>query len=76
MRPEIGEHHVTIDLIDWKRRQENDFAIAEEVTVLGVHTKRPDLVRYVNGIALIVHFTLDRSDHLTTIRSTCSDVPR
>ena len=52
VRPEVGEHHVTVDLIDWKHPQENDFAIAEEVTVLGVHTKRPDLVLYVNGIAL------------------------
>src|SRR5205085_6836137 len=30
----------------------NDFAIAEEVTVGGVHDKRPDLVLYVNGIAV------------------------
>jgi type I restriction enzyme R subunit len=52
VRPDVGEHHVTIDLIDWKHPQENDFAIAEEVTVLGEHTKRPDLVLYVNGIAL------------------------
>ena len=52
VRPEVGEHHVTIDLIDWKHPQNNDFAIAEEVTVLGEHTKRPDLVLYVNGIAL------------------------
>src|SRR5690606_7812671 len=33
---------------------ENDFAIAEEVTVKGERTKRPDLVLYVNGIALAV----------------------
>ena len=30
----------------------NDFGIAEEVTVRGQHTKRPDIVLYVNGIAL------------------------
>ena len=30
----------------------NDFAIAEEVTVAGKNTKRPDIVLYVNGIAL------------------------
>src|SRR5690606_5705295 len=28
------------------------FAVAEEVTVLGENTKRPDVVLYVNGIAL------------------------
>ncbi len=52
VRPDVGEHHVTVDLIDWKTPNNNDFAIAEEVTVLGQHTKRPDIVLYVNGIAL------------------------
>lgn len=52
VRPVVGEHHVTVDLIDWKTPKNNDFAIAEEVTVLGQHTKRPDIVLYVNGIAL------------------------
>ncbi|MGX5729704.1 type I restriction endonuclease subunit R [Pseudoxanthomonas beigongshangi] len=52
VQPEAGEKDITVDLIDWKHPQENDFAIAEEVTVLGEHTKRPDLVLYVNGIAL------------------------
>ena len=33
---------------------EHDFYIAEEVTVVGNNTKRPDLVVYVNGIALAV----------------------
>ena len=32
----------------------NDFAIAEEVTVVGRQEKRPDLVIYVNGIAMAV----------------------
>ena len=32
----------------------NDFYIAEEVTVVGGNTKRPDVVIYVNGIALAV----------------------
>ncbi len=39
-------------MIDWKNPLENDFAIAEEVTIKGVHNKRPDIVIYVNGIAL------------------------
>ena len=38
--------------IDWKNPGNNDFAIAEEVTVRGENTKRPDLVLYVNSIAL------------------------
>ena len=48
----MGEQNVTVWLIDWKNPDNNDFAIAEEVTVTGENTKRPDLVLYVNGIAL------------------------
>lgn len=51
VRPDVGEHHITVWLIDWENGQ-NDFAIAEEVTVVGENTKRPDIVLYVNGIAL------------------------
>jgi len=54
VRPEIGEHHETIWLVDWEHPGNNDFAIAEEVTILGQHTKRPDIVLYVNGLALAV----------------------
>jgi type I restriction enzyme R subunit len=50
--PEAGEKKQTVWLIDWKNPAANDFAIAEEVTVGGVHDKRPDLVLYVNGIAI------------------------
>ena len=52
MRPKVGEDTVTVDLIDWSDPSANDFAIAEEVTVGGRNAKRPDLVLYVNGIAL------------------------
>ena len=52
VRPEVGENTVTVWLIDWTDPGANDFGIAEEVTVPGEHPKRPDLVIYVNGIAL------------------------
>ena len=52
VRPGVGEHMVPVRLIDWKNPAANDFAIAEEVTVEGKHTKRPDIVLYVNGIAV------------------------
>ena len=52
VKPEAGEQNVTVKLIDWKHPKQNDFAIAEEVTVAGAHDKRPDLVLYVNGIAV------------------------
>jgi len=46
--------HETIWLIDWKHPHANHFAVAEEVTVVGERRKRPDIVIYVNGIALAV----------------------
>ena len=53
VRPDVGERHATVWLIDWSNPDDNDFAVAEEVTVTGKkNTKRPDLVLYVNGIAL------------------------
>lgn len=50
--PEIGQNKETVELIDWKHPEKNDFAIAEEVTVEGIHKKRPDIVLYINGIAV------------------------
>ena len=47
-----GEQNQTVWLIDWENPEANNFAIAEEVTVKGELKKRPDLVIYVNGIAL------------------------
>jgi type I restriction enzyme R subunit len=52
VRPDVGEQTVTVWLIDWAEPDRNDFAFAEEVTVAGENAKRPDLVLYVNGIAL------------------------
>ncbi|MEK7352778.1 MAG: type I restriction endonuclease, partial [Nitrospirota bacterium] len=56
VRAEVGENTQTVWLIDWKNPEKNHFAIAEEVTVLAAdakaHAKRPDVVLYVNGIAL------------------------
>ena len=54
VKPGIGENTETVWLIDWAHPEANHFAVAEEVTVLGQHNKRPDVVLYVNGIALAV----------------------
>jgi len=48
----VGETTKTIPLVDWENPENNHFAIAEEVTVSGHFNKRPDIVLYVNGIAL------------------------
>lgn len=55
VKPEVGELAETVWLIDWEQPLANTFEVAEEVTVLGHPggaTKRPDVVLYVNGIAL------------------------
>jgi len=52
VQPEIGQNKQTVWLIDWEHPLKNDFAIAEEVTVKGIYKKRPDLVLYINGIAI------------------------
>ncbi len=52
IQPAVGEQTVTVWLIDWEHPENNDFDIAEEVTILGENTRRPDLVLYVNGIAM------------------------
>lgn len=56
VKVDAGEHYQRVWLIDWDEPLKNDFSIAEEVTVEGAsaqaHEKRPDVVVYVNGIAL------------------------
>lgn len=54
--PGPGEAPVTVRFVDWDAPAANDMGVAEEVSVKGkdakAWTKRPDLVLYVNGIAL------------------------
>ena len=49
---EAGKVTETVHLINWLEPQKNDFAIAKEVTLRGSHERRPDIVLYVNGIAI------------------------
>ena len=52
VREELSQTKETIWLINWKEPYKNEFYLAEEVTVKGKYEKRPDIVLYVNGIAL------------------------
>ncbi|MEO5607962.1 MAG: HsdR family type I site-specific deoxyribonuclease, partial [Polaromonas sp.] len=56
LRPEAGENTVTVWLVDWQNPHANDFGFAEEVSVKAANAKaagkRPDIVLYVNGLAL------------------------
>ena len=50
----VGENNEQVHLIDWQNPENNDFAIAEEVTLRGGYERRPDIVLYINGIAVSV----------------------
>lgn len=52
VRTEAGQVTELVHLIDWQHPERNDFAVAEEVTLKGGHERRPDVVLYVNGIAI------------------------
>jgi type I restriction enzyme R subunit len=51
------KHSVTVPIIDWARPLSNSFVVTEELELLsvgGTHTRRPDIVGFVNGIPLLV----------------------
>ena len=48
----VGQAHETVHLVDWEHSENNDFALAEEVTLRGGYQRRPDIVLYLNGIAI------------------------
>jgi type I restriction enzyme R subunit len=52
VKTEAGKVTDTVKLINWEEPDKNDFAIAEEVTLRGGYERRPDLVLYINGIAV------------------------
>ena len=58
VKADVGDQTRTVWLIDWANPDANHFAIAEEVAVKPAGDKsfgkRPDVVIYVNGIALSV----------------------
>lgn len=50
---QLFQNHLNYEYLgNWEKRKNNHFAIAEEVSIKGVNDKRPDIVLYVNGIAL------------------------
>ncbi len=47
-----GKTHETVHLVDWDHPEKNDFALAEEVTLTSGYGRRPDIVLYLNGLAV------------------------
>ena len=56
VQPSAGENTKTVWLIDWQHPERNHFGVAEEVALHAAngtsYGKRPDVVLYMNGIAL------------------------
>src|SRR5437016_4925735 len=52
VKTDVGRPTEKVRVIDWEHPEKNDFAIAEEITLRGDNERRPDLVLYVNGIAI------------------------
>ncbi len=54
VRIAAGELTETVHLVNWKEPEKNHFAVAEEVTMVGEQERRPDIVLFLNGIAIVV----------------------
>jgi len=51
------KHNPTIPVIDWAVPDNNSFVVTEEFEVLstdGTHTRRPDIVCFINGLPVVV----------------------
>jgi type I restriction enzyme, R subunit len=55
-RDEDGNEKVeTVRVIDWDNPHNNDFLLASQLWIAGeLHTRRPDLVGFVNGLPLVL----------------------
>lgn len=76
-RPELGEQFETIFLIDWQNPANNEFGITEEVSLHGKQTRRPDVVLYINGIAIatleLKRGTVDLAESIRQSISNCRE---
>jgi len=74
VKTEVGQNTETIHLVNWAQPELNDFAIAEEVTLRGNNDRRPDLVLYLNGIAIsVIELKNSRVDIAEGIRQNLSN---
>jgi len=74
VKTKAGERTDTVHLVDWEQPERNDFAVAEEVTLPGTAERRPDVVLYVNGIAVgVLELKRGSRDVGEGIRQLCSN---
>lgn len=76
LKTEAGGVNETVHLVDWNAPEKNHFALAEEVALHGAqansHERRPDIVLYLNGIAIGM---LELKNSRVTRCSTCWSPP-
>ena len=59
-----------VRLVDFEDVQKNDFVVANQFTVVeNSHTKRPDIILFVNGLPLVVVELKNPTDENATIKS-------
>jgi type I restriction enzyme, R subunit len=52
---EDGENYEKVKIIDWDNPENNDFLLVSQLWIVGeYHTRRPDLIGFVNGIPLLI----------------------
>lgn len=74
VKVEAGRTTEIVHLVNWSQPEQNDFAIAEEVTLRGGSERRPDLVLYLNGIAIgIIELKNSSTDIGNAIRQLLSN---
>ena len=74
VRIKATEHNRQVYFINWTHARANHFAIAEEVTLKGSQNRRPDLVLYINGIAVaVIELKRGSTDVADAINQLCSN---
>jgi type I restriction enzyme R subunit len=74
IKSSVAEPYDTVDFIDWENPANNDYCIAEEVTLDGDHERRPDIVLYINGIAFgVIELKNSRASIQSGIRQNLSN---
>jgi type I restriction enzyme R subunit len=70
LRVEFDDGHVEhqhIYAVDWSDHENNEFLVANQVTIVGKNTRRPDLILFVNGLPLIVFELKNPYDEKPTV---------
>ena len=78
VKVEAGKVTESVQLIDWQAPEKNDFALADEVTLraahVDAHERRPDIVLYLNGIAIgVLELKSSRADIGLGLRQSLSN---